>query len=93
MKVKKKKKVGKYAGIIDDFGIEAVKDDDDDESVASPATIGGYQDMPDAFKIQLDTNIDNTQEDTYDTPKSIVPENKTSRPLSLVELRKQEEHA
>lgn len=49
--VKKKKKAGKYAGIMEDFGIKVSIDPEEEEYLReSPKLLGQTSDLPDTFK-------------------------------------------
>jgi hypothetical protein len=52
LKVKKKKKAGKYAGIMEDFGIKVQVDNEEEEYMKGDTTglNAAGSDIPDAFK-------------------------------------------
>jgi hypothetical protein len=49
LKVKKKKKAGKYSGIMEDFGIKIVDEEEEEYLLESPKILAEPSSLPDAF--------------------------------------------
>lgn len=98
LRVKKKKKAGKYAGIMEDFGIKILANEEDEEYLReSPKLLGTTSDLPDTFKQHTFegrmAHLQKVEEQAHvRTPQDNV-QPKKKKELSLVEKKKQEEHA
>lgn len=96
MQVKKKKKAGKYAGIVEDFGIKIENEAEQEYIRESPKILGSPVEIPDSFNsleqrvmhlnlIAADTTSRTVTSLDRDSSMTVDKQRKPSHPLTLVE--------